>query len=91
MDLSLNYGKSEPTNFPTTPIQFAREKPGLFNPTGNTSASSATKLTASPTAGAFGQKNNSFIKFRKVRDRRSTVRLFSEKIKIIKKNKEFLK
>ena len=79
MDSSLNYGKSKPTNSPTTPIRLKKEKPGPSNPTGNTSAYSATELTASPTAGPFGQKNNSFIKFRKVRDRRSTVRLFSEK------------
>jgi hypothetical protein len=56
MDSSPNYGKSKPTNSPTTPIHLAKEKPGPSNPTGNTSASSATKLIAFPTVGVFGQK-----------------------------------
>ena len=57
MDSSLNYGKSKPTSSPTTPIHFAREKPGPSNPTGNTSVSSATELTASPMAGFFYEDN----------------------------------
>ena len=43
MDSSLNYGKSKPFNSPTTPIHSGKEKPGPSNPTGNTSASSATE------------------------------------------------
>ena len=59
MDSSPNYGKSKPTNSPTTPIHSKKEKPGPFNPTGSTSASLVTELTAFPMVGVFGQKNNS--------------------------------
>jgi hypothetical protein len=45
--------QSKPFNSPTTPIPFVKEKAGPSNPIGNTSAYSATELTASPMAGVF--------------------------------------
>ena len=58
MDSSPKYGKSKPTNFPTTPIHLKKEKLGPSNPTGDTFAYLGTELTVYPMVGAFGQKKN---------------------------------